>query len=255
MHKKITRIGILPLRRIGRSARLFGHAKAPGCRRCVDRPPRRDAAKGSGPEWRSAAAETVDAEAIPGIVDRFRADCGSARPTGPPRWMRAGPAGLLRSRAPAVGSEGDCRAPAPSAFRWFPPSCLRGREGPVGREAPSGASGGRMLRGPAVSGRRSSEPGRGPKGTRGDPRVLREAAGSFCRRLSGRRGTADRALEAVCGGSLPSRPWSERRRNASRVARLSRPKGHGLRGVSFPEPWAPPLLARMSGPVPARRRS
>ncbi len=77
--------------------------------------------------------------------------------------------------------------------------CLRGGDGPVGREVPLGTSSGRVLRGPSVSRRVSSGTRRKSGRHRGDPRVLREAAGSCRRRPSGRRGTADRALEAVCG--------------------------------------------------------
>ena len=57
MHKKITKPPNSLLRPDGRSARLIGHAKAPGYRRCASRPQRRNAARGSGLEWLSLGAE------------------------------------------------------------------------------------------------------------------------------------------------------------------------------------------------------
>jgi hypothetical protein len=144
MHKKITVIRIFVLRHDSGSANLFGHAKAPGCRRCVDRPSRRDAARGSGLEWLSAGAVTGCAEATPGIADRLRADRGSARPTGPPRWMRAGPgvSSGRRLRPSVRKATAGHQRPQPSGG-FHPPACAGGR----------GLSDKRILREPRAAGR------------------------------------------------------------------------------------------------------
>jgi hypothetical protein len=224
---------VLP--RNGRSATLCGHAKAPGCWRRVNRPRRRASQRVSARSGVRSEQRRGTRRRVPGIVGLLRGDRGSARPAGPFRWTRGRPGGS--PPGPRPDRRPGRRLPGSSALGLpvTPSSALRGRDGPVGREALPGA-----LRRPDASGTFGIPPGlsgpwrrspgfhgtlgfdsrsvrASPESTRGPGEALGfrrkhrlSPAGALQSRRLGRRSVRDR-----CGRSLPSHRWSERRRKAS----------------------------------------